>query len=247
MQHLEGKRRFRQILCLTLLPALLVGAASAVAAEEPIPRINVQGEGRADIAPDMAILTLTVMREDKTARGALDANTAAMAEVLAAMRKQGIAESDLQTSGFAIQPRMHYPRPRSGESEQPPQIIGYTVQNTLTVRIRDIDLVGELLDLSVSLGVNQGGQLSWSNQDPSAALEEARKLAVQDAARRAQTLASAAGVDLGDLLELSEQTYRPGPVPVARAQLARAAEAVPLAAGENSYRVTVSASYRIGQ
>ncbi len=247
MLHSRGKRRFRQILRLTLLPVLLVGAASAVTAQEPIPRINVQGEGRADIAPDMAILTLTVMREDKTARGTLDANTAAMAEVLATMRKQGIAERDLQTSGFAIQPRVHYPRPRSGESEQPPQIIGYIVQNTLTVRIHDVDLVGELLDLSVSLGVNQGGQLSWSNQDPSAALEEARKLAVQDAARRAQTLASAAGVELGDLLELSEQTYRPGPVPVARAQLARAAEAVPLAAGENSYRVTVSASYRIGQ
>ena len=107
MQHSRGKRRCRQILCLTLLPVLMVCAASAVTAQEPIPRINVQGEGRADIAPDMAILTLTVMREDKTARGALDANTAAMAEVLAAMRKQGIAESDLQTSGFAIQPRTH--------------------------------------------------------------------------------------------------------------------------------------------
>lgn len=246
MQRQPGKHLFRRALCLALLPALLWGPASGARAEHPIPRINVQGEGRADIAPDMAILTLTVMREDKTARAALDANSAAMAEVLGAMRKQGIAERDLQTSGFAIQPRMHYPRPRPGEAEQAPKIIGYTVQNTLTVRIRDINLVGELLDLSVTLGVNQGGQLSWSNQDPSAALEEARKLAVKDAAQRAQTLATAAGVKLGDLLELSEQTYRPGPVPVARAQLARA-EAVPIAAGENSYQVTVSATYRIEQ
>ena len=249
MQRLPEKHALYHTVSLALLCALLLGPAGSVRAEEPVPRINVQGEGRADIAPDMAILTLTVMREDKTARAALDANSAAMAEVLDAMREAGIAQRDLQTSGFSIQPRMNYPRPRSGEGNQPPQVVGYTVRNTLTVRIRDIGTVGEILDLSVSLGVNQGGQVTWSNQDPSAALGEARTLAVKDAMARAQTLADAAGVQLGALLQLSEQSLQSRPVPVAQAEMmmSRSADAVPVATGENSYRVTVSASYKIVQ
>ena len=89
----------------------LVGASALVAADndEPYPRILVTGQGAVDVAPDMAVLVLTVTREAETARAALDANSSAMSEVLKAMQAQGIAERDLQTANFSIQPK--YTRP----------------------------------------------------------------------------------------------------------------------------------------
>jgi len=214
----------------------------------PFPRILVTGQGSFDIAADMAVLSLTVTREAETARAALDANSAAMKEVLAAMKAEGIADRDLQTSGFSIQPRYIYPSPKSGQRE-PPQITGYTVRNSLTVRVRNIENVGAILDKSVTLGVNEGGNISFTNADPSAAITQARTLAVKDAIAKANTLAEAAGVKTGKLLEISEQSFVPRPMQMARTAMAMsdAVEAVPVATGENTYKVTVNVSFAIDQ
>lgn len=215
----------------------------------PVPRILVSGEGSVDIAPDMAVLTLTVTRQAETARAALDANSEAMRDVQNAMKTAGIEERDLQTSGFSIQPNYIYPAPRASGEREPPKIVGYTVRNSLTVRVRDIAAVGAVLDKSVSLGVNEGGNIMFTNDDPSEAIKQARTLAVRDALDRANTLADAAGVKTGKLLEMSEQSFSPRPMPMARAELAmsRSADAVPVAVGENSYRVTVNVSLAIDQ
>jgi len=214
----------------------------------PFPRILVTGQGSFDIAPDMAVLSLTVTREAETARAALDANSSAMKEVLAAMKAEGIEARDLQTSRFSIQPRYTRPAPKSGERE-PPRIVGYTVRNSLTVRVRDIENVGVILDKSVTLGVNEGGNISFTNADPSAAITQARTRAVKDAIAKANTLADAAGVETGKLLEISEQSFSPRPVQMARMAMAMeaAAEAVPVATGENTYKVTVNISFAIEQ
>ena len=125
-------------------------AAERPLAERPLPVIRVQGKGDISIAPDMAVVTLSVVREAETARAALDANSAAMAEVIGAMKAEDIASKDLQTSGFSIQPRYYYPpRKNNGESD-PPHIVGHTVTNNLTVRIRDLDKVGAILDKAVT-------------------------------------------------------------------------------------------------
>ena len=123
------------------------------------------------------------------------------------------------------------------------------MRNSLTVRIRDIDAVGAILDKSVSLGVNEGGNIMFTNDDPSTAITQARIRAMKDAMSKAKTLADAAGVKTGKLLEISEQTFNPLPMPMARAEmsLARSADAVPVAAGENTYKVTVNVSYAIDQ
>jgi uncharacterized protein YggE len=234
----------------TVLLALAVGLhASFAAAGEPEPSINVSGEGEAGVAPDMAIVSLTVTREGKTAREALSANNRAMEEVLAAMRKRGIEDRDLQTSNFNIQPR-YTQVTRTASGERPaPRIDGYTVRNGLTVRVRKLADLGEILDQSVSLGVNEGGGVQFTNADPSKAIEEARVSAVKDAMARAQTLAGAAGVKTGRILSLSEQSYMPRPAPMMRAaSFAEAAsDSVPMAAGENSYRVNVQLSVAIEQ
>ena len=217
----------------------------AFAAEEADSRIVATGEGVAYLAPDMAVLSLTVNREADTARAALDANSVAMKEVIAAMQKEGIAAKDMQTSGFSIQPRYVYPQPRG---EKPPQIVGYTVRNSLTLKIRELEQLGALLDRSVSLGVNEGGNVRFTNDDPSAALDQARRAAVEDALGRIRTMAAAAGVGVGDILQMTESSGSPGPRPMLESMaMARAADAVPIAAGENSYRVTVTISVAIDQ
>ena len=232
---------------LTLMAGLLGMAQVALADHDPAPRIVVSGEGTANIAPDMAILNLSVMREAATAREALTANTAAMQKVLDAMTKQGIAKRDLQTSNFDIQPRYVYPQRQNAGTNEPPELVGYTVRNALTVRVRDISKVGEVLDSSVTLGVNEGGSISFTNDDPTAAISKARVSAVQDAMSKARTLADAAGVKLGEVLEISEQSYTPQPMVMGRMkmEMASADAPVPIAAGENSYRVNVNLTLAI--
>jgi uncharacterized protein YggE len=232
-----------------LVAMVLVSVAARAGDNEPWPRIIVNGEGTAELVPDMAVLQLTVTRDADTARQALDANSAAMAEVIKALRDQGIAERDIQTANFGIQPKYVYPQPRAQGEREPPRIVGYTVRNGLTVRVRDLDKLGAIMDQSVTLGVNEGGNIMFTNDDPSAAIDKARASAMQDAMGKARTLAAAAGVKLGKVLEISENSYNPGPAPMMRAEMmaAQAADAVPVAVGENSYRVTVGVSYAIAQ
>jgi len=112
-----------------------------------------------------------------------------------------------------------------------------------------VDTVGSVLDRSVTLGVNEGGNIRFTNADPSAAIEEARVKAVKQAVAKANTLAAAAGVKTGKLLEISEQSYSPRPMSMASAEMSmgRSGSSVPLASGENTYKVTVNASFAINQ
>lgn len=238
------KSTLKAALAALALPAFAHTAALAQDAPRT-PRIIVTGQGESAMRPDMAVLTLGVMRQADTARAALDAANAAMAEVTAAMKAEGIAERDLQTSNFSISPVYAYPS--SDNPGQPPKITGYEVNNTLTVRLRDIAKVGTVLDKAVTLGVNQGGGISFTNDDPSAALTEARIKAVKDATAKAKTLAEAAGVGLGPVVEISEQSYMPQPMPYAMKARDAAPASVPVEAGENAYRVDVNVTFELKQ
>jgi uncharacterized protein YggE len=225
------------------LAATLALPAAAAAAEAPIqPRIMVMGEGEAAVPPDMALLSLSVMREARTAREALDANNAAMAEVIAAIKLFGIADRDLQTAGVQINPRYNYTNKPDGTQDA--ELVAYQVTNTLSVRIRDLVKTGEILDKAVSLGVNQGGSIAFANDDPSAVVTEARKKAVADAMAKAKTLSEAAGVGLGRVLEISDQTFSAQPMPI-EAKAFDGAAAVPVQAGENSYKVQVNMTFEL--
>ena len=228
----------------------LLGLCQAVSAsEEPPPRILVTGEGSVDVAPDMAVLTLSVMREATTARAALTANSEAMAKVLEAMAALGIEKRDLQTSDFSIQPRYSRPSRQGPGVGEAPTLVGYTVRNGLTLRVRDIARVGEVLDTSVTLGVNEGGSILFTNADASGAIAEARVEAMADALARGRALAEAAAVRVGKVLEISEQNFNPRPMAMARVEMAMdsASGSVPVAAGENTYRVTVNVTLAIEQ
>ena len=154
----------RYLLPLALAAAIAFPAMADAADSLPSPRIIVSGEGDATMAPDLALLTLSVMREAKTARAALDANNDAMAAVIASMKSADIKERDLQTAGIQINPRYNYTNKPDGSQEA--ELVAYQVTNTLAVRVRDIDKTGEILDKAVSLGVNQGGGIALSRISP---------------------------------------------------------------------------------
>jgi uncharacterized protein YggE len=224
-------------------------AQKSFADEKQTSIISLTGTGNVSIAPDMAVISFGVVKEAKTARAALDENNKAMASILKAMEDKGIDKKDLQTSGFNIQPKYFYPKRKSNGEQPAPEITGYRVANNITIRIREIENAGEILDLSVTLGINSGGNIQFTNSDTTAVLKEARIKAVEDALEKAQTLAKAAGVELGDILNISENTSRPRPVGIAQARSLRVQEdaAVPIASGENNYSVTVQMSWEISQ
>ncbi|MBW8638742.1 SIMPL domain-containing protein [Hoeflea sp. WL0058] len=236
-------KKFLIMFAVALLP---VSAMAQAQKPHRQPSISVTGEGSAQVTPDMAVINLTVLRQGKTAREALDASNEAMAAILAEMEATGIEDRDLQTSNFSISPQYIYPT-QDDNRRQPPTIEGYNVSNSLTVRIRDLKNLGGVLDKSVTLGVNQGGQILFTSDDPSAAITEARKKAVEDAMEKAQTLAEAAGVELGAVLKISEVANPGRPAPMMRAEMAMASDArgVPVAAGENEYSVSVTMSFKI--
>ncbi|MEM7461495.1 MAG: SIMPL domain-containing protein [Pseudomonadota bacterium] len=234
-------------LCLLAAMSDVTVAQERPMAEQPVPVIRVSGQGEEFLAPDMAILTLGVLREAETARAALDANSAAMKDVVAAMREAGIEDRDLQTSNFSVQPRYVYPKQQRDGTQEAPKIVGYTVSNQLTVRIRDLSKLGSVLDTAIGLGVNNDGNIRFTNDDPSAAIDTARENAMKDARNRAETLAGAAGVKLGQILEISENFSQPRPTPISRTIRSTefAAQSVPVEAGENRYSVTVQAVWQI--
>ncbi|CAN7396929.1 SIMPL domain-containing protein [Neorhizobium sp. LjRoot104] len=241
----------RIVLAAAFAGAVAVSSSGQVLAQDIRPRepvINVLGEGQASVAPDMAILTLSVVRNGKTAEAALSASSAAMKDVLSAIRSDGIADRDIQTSNFSIYPQYRQPEPKEGVVE-PPQVIGYEVSNTLTLKVRDLQKLGGLIDRSVKLGVNQGGQIAFTNDKPDEVMTEARKKAVAEALAKARTLTEAAGVKLGRILEISENSMRPVPQQMMRMAMAKdmAAEAVPVAGGENTYTVTVNVTFALEQ
>ncbi|MFZ1813636.1 MAG: SIMPL domain-containing protein [Rhizobiaceae bacterium] len=226
-----------------------VQAAERPLAELPVPIVRVAGEGSVFLAPDLAILNLTVLREAKTAREALSANNDAMAAVIEALKKRGIAPKDLQTSDFSVNPQFFYPQPKSNGEQEGPRITGYQVSNQLSVRIRDLASVGSVIDEVVTLGVNSGGSITFANEDPSKAIEKARIAAMQDAHKRASTLADALGLKLGNVLEISENASMPQPLPMARGKMMANSldAAVPVEGGQNSYSISVQASWTIEQ
>ena len=234
------------------IAALVLAAApfSTALAHEPVdkkPVIMVSGQGEATAVPDLAIVDLSVAETRKTAREALDVNNGAMSAVLEALKEQGIESRDLQTSGLSIQPQYSYPQNDDG-SPKPPVLTGYTVTNGLTVRVRDLEKLGAIIDQSVSLGVNQGGNIRFTNDDPVAVLEAARRDAVKDGLAKARTLADAAGIKLGRIVEITESVGLPEPRPMMRMQMAKeAADSVPVAAGENTYTVNVGMTFEIAQ
>ncbi len=224
--------------------ALAAGlTASPAAAEgwENVRTIIVTGVGEATMTPDMAYLTLGVEADGATASEALRKNSAQMEAAIKTLRDAGVDKKDIQTSNLSVGARYDYSR-----EGQAPRLIGYQATNTVSVKLRELGKAGGVIDKAVASGSNRLDSISFGFADPKPLLNEARKSAVADARERANLYADAAGVKLGDVLQISDSfTHAPGPVPVmARADFAKA-EATPIAAGEQTIGASVTIIYAI--
>jgi uncharacterized protein YggE len=215
-------------------------ATPALAQTMPPPAISVTGEATVSVAPDQAQIDGGVTSDAKTAREASDANNAAMGKVLLALKGAGIEERDYQTSRLSLQPQFATP---SKVSERAQGILSFRASNRVTVKIRDVTKVANVIDVLVSAGANEIGGIHFTVTQASKALDEAREKAIADARRKAEIYAKAAGVTLGEPISISEEG---APVPVFRSKVAAPmAAGAPVAQGEETLSVTVSVSWAI--
>lgn len=237
----------------TILIPLALGtflAAPALAqSAQSLPTIAVDGQGEVTASPDTAYVTSGVTTQAATAREALDANTTAMTQLIDTLKAAGIEERDIQTSGFSVSPNYVYSDVRDALGySQPPKINGYTVSNTVNVRVRDIDILGAVLDQSVSVGANTINGISFAVADPGDLYDEARKLAFEDARAKARLYAEAAGVELKSIRTLSEsQGYAPPQPYMMREAALSSDKAVPIQSGELTFSINVQVTWEIGE
>ncbi|TCT02685.1 SIMPL domain-containing protein [Aquabacter spiritensis] len=226
---------------LMLMAALLfVPVAPAAAQETARATLTVVGAGEARAVPDMATLSSGVVASAKTAEEALAGNSKVMADLVAAVRAAGVEQRDIATSAFSIQPQYSQPPQNSREA---PRVVGYEVRNTVTVTVRDLALLGGLVDRMVAAGANQAGALRYGVSEPGALEEKARLTALNDAMAQAKALAAGAGMRLTRLRRIAPaESGGASPSPMLMKAEARG---VPFEAGETVVEARVSLVYEI--
>ncbi|MGL4320257.1 MAG: SIMPL domain-containing protein [Paracoccaceae bacterium] len=208
------------------------------AGAETMRTITVTGEGVVATAPDQATISLGVTTNADTAVAALAANSEAMAKVTEQLKAAGVAPADLQTSNLSLNPNW-----TGYDSSSSPEIAGYSATNMLTVRVRDLEALGAILDAAVSDGANTMNGVTFGLAEPNPVMHEARARAVADATSRATVLATAAGASLGQIVSIIEGGTFPGPAPMFRAQDA----SVPVENGELAMTASVTVTFEIAE
>ncbi len=181
---------------------LTVPAAQAQTTNVDVPApgtITVIGEGKITVKPDIARVTIGVETVKNTVQEASAENKVTVETVLNALREQGIAEEDIQTTGFNIYADRYGPEGPLADSD-----VRYRVSNNVTIIIRDLDSVGTVLDAAVEAGANNIYGVEFALEDPSQAEPEARAAAVTDAQAKAEELAGLLSVSKGRVLSVSE-------------------------------------------
>lgn len=228
-----------------LIPLTLAAALSSPAFAAG--SMQITGHGEIMAAPDTAYVTSGVTSQGTTAREALDANTADMSAVIAALKAAGVDSVDIQTSGFSVSPNYVYSDARDANGYQlPPKIVGYTVTNGVTVHVRDLTSLGAVLDQAVTVGANTISGITFAVDDPAELYDEARKAAFAEAKGKADLYAEAGGVQLGALALISEQLGNSQPQPYmfkAEAAMADRSAPVPIEAGQLTFTIDVNVNW----
>lgn len=205
--------------------------------------LDIVARGETRRTPDVANISAGVVSQAADAAGAIRDNAARMARVLAALKRAGIADRDVQTTNIALAPQYRYAQ------NEPPVITGYQASNNVTVRFRDIAKAGAILDALVATGANQINGPDLMIEDPAAATDEARIDAMAKAKARAELYARAAGLRVKRILSISEAADIGRPIPIMmRADAAPASYAESkVMAGEQTVGVTLSVRYELDQ
>lgn len=229
---------------LGLLAAALAGCADLrpPADVTAAPTIRATGTGRLSVRPDTALVPLGAETRATNVADATAEAARRVTDVLQRVRALGVDERDITTVEYAVEPLL---APRRAP-EEPTRILGYRVLNVVQLRVRQLDAVGRIVDAAIAAGANVVRGMTFILADPAAADAQARTLAVQSAAAKARQLAEAAGVRLGELVQLveGEPVRQPRLDYIARAELAAPG---PIEPGELEIVVSVVAHYRIAR
>jgi hypothetical protein len=234
-----------------LAAAVMLGAASlaspAAAQQSTInqtiagTRLDVNATGEVTRVPDVAIISAGVVSRSTTATGALQDTANRMSRVLAALKRAGIEDRDIQTSNVSLNPEYRY------VENQPPQLVGYTASNTVTVRFRDVRNSGKILDALVAQGSNQINGPTLSVDKPESALDEARNKAIAIGRARAELYARSLGLRVVRVVSVNESggSYPvPPPMPMyARADMAQAKTSIE--PGEQKLQVNLAMTFEL--
>jgi uncharacterized protein len=232
--------------CALALPAAALAPAplhAQAASETSEGTLSLSARGEARLAPDMATVTSGVVTRGDTAADALRANAQAMSGVFRELERAGIARRDIQTAQLSINP-VYAPVNRDQPSEQ--RITGYEARNTVSAIVRDLDDLGATIDALVEAGANQLDGVNFAHSDPREARDEARRSAIAELSRLRDLYGEAAGVEIGPLKSLSEQSAeQPRPMAYARMEMMAADASTEVAPGELVIAVTVTGSWAL--
>jgi uncharacterized protein len=235
-------RTFTQALAVATLLAtagIMVARPGMAADDSKVERlVSVSATGSVVAVPDTAYITAGVLTEADTAREALSRNNVATAKLIDGLKAAGIAAKDIQTSQLNVSPR--YLQPKDG---RPAAVNGYTVSNQVRITVRDVKRLGEVLDQAVTLGANQVHGIAFEVSTVETLKDDARKVAMQNARRRAELYATTAGAQLGQVLRISEDIRDVAGPMLQKGRVALGA--APVEAGSQTLEVEVHVTYAL--
>ncbi len=208
----------------------------------PLNMISFTGEGKVYTTPDIAFVDFSVVTQGTDINNVQDENTKKMNKVTEFLKGFGIEEKDIKTTNYNLYPQYTY------ENDRVPQIIGYQINQTLSVKIRKIDQAGEILKKVVNTGINQVNSFYFGVENDEEIKEQARQIAIEDAKKKAEKLASQIGIKLGEITGFSENL---GGYPVPMYESSYKATGMGgsgtpnIQAGENEIIVSVTLTYKI--
>ena len=226
------------ILLVLLCIKLVVDISQARDMVENPRDITVQGEGEVQAVPDTTEFSFTVIGQDASSQAALREASEKLDQALAAIRRNGVEERDIQTSSFTTNPRYAYDEGRA------PRIVGYESNQTITVKVREAENAGEIIAALTDAGVDQVSGLELSVEEDEGFQREAREKAIDDAREEAKLLAEDLGVSLGEVVSFRE-SHNNTPIHYDRFEAAESSAAPQIPVGENTYRSTVEITFRI--
>ncbi|HEY6138746.1 MAG TPA: SIMPL domain-containing protein [Thermoanaerobaculia bacterium] len=228
----------------TFLATIFVAAAAFAQPMTPMPEsVSVNGMGRVTLVPDRFTFTAGVQTNAPTVDAAVNENNERVARVVAALKAAGAKPEEIQTSGFSIYPQQDF------SQGQLPRLLGYQVNNSVTVRKNEIATASKLLQVAIAAGVNTASGLNFEVSDPTRGRDRGLKAAFDDARAKAALLAQAAGRTLGRALHITEGGEPPPQPRLMMAKGVIAAQAavseVPVESGTQELTFSVSVVFEL--
>lgn len=247
----------KQIIIVAVVAALLVAGTFALASvlDKDAPLANTAGQGNAStinvsgtceisVPADVGYIQLGVETQDKDVKDAQDENAEDMQNIIDAVMELGLTEDDITTSNYSIYPSYDY---SNGSRSEEPEY--YTVSNTVKLKVKDLDILGDVIDIATDAGANRAYSIYFDAEDTVTSQDDALQKAVEDALRKANLIAEAANVKVIGIQQISDQTYySTGYYDYARSDMVmeEAAYSTPIMSGQVSVTANVYVEVIIG-